>query len=300
MNNQSNSRVFGAFLIGFAIVSGAYMANTLNRSIVSTTENVSNVIDAPLRVAIPVKDSNEDGIEDWREEFVKTAPIITTISDEDYVTPDTLTGQASLAFMQRIISAKSRGDLESSQMDILNDTVSSLTSENEDKIYSIRDIIISEDVLDNAIYNYGNAAASAIIENNVVGLRNELLIVRDILNSTTPKEEDIEELKLRAQVFRNTRDSTLNIPVPKIFVKEHLDLINTYNALHKDISSMISVGNDPLRTLIRLKRYDEDTSGLLLALGNMYTALDSQDIVTFKESDPAVFFVLFSPNFNKP
>ena len=297
MNNYSNSRVFGAFLVGFAIVAGTYMINTFSRPVISATENVSNVIEAPLRSAITVKDSNNDGVEDWREEFVETAPIIAT--DDTYVVPDTLTEQVSLTFIQRVISSQNRGVLGVSQVEIVDDAVNALTSQEGDKIYDIRDIIITESTSDEAIRNYGNAVASAILENNVEGLRNELLIVQDIVNNPTPKEEDVAELKLRADVFKNTRDTTLNIAVPKIFVKEHLDLINVYNALYNDITSFVDINKDPLKSLLRLKRHDEDVTGMLLALENMYTALNSYSSL-FSEDDPAVFFVVFSPNFNKP
>jgi hypothetical protein len=301
MNSQSNSRILGAFLIGFAIVASAYMANSFKSPVVSNTpENISaNVLDAPLRVAIPVKDSNDDGVEDWREEFVKTVPVITLANiDENYTPSDNLTDQASLKLIERVVSAKARGTLEETQDIIVSETVETLSSQTDDKIYSVRDIIILEDTSDTAIYTYGNAAATAILSNNVSDLRNELLIVRDMLNGTEVKEEDIEELRLRAQVFKNTRDATLNVPVPKSLTKEHLDLINVYNALYQDISSMVEITEDPLKALIRLKRYDEDTSGMLLALGNIYHALESGS-VAFKEGDPAVFFVVFSPNYNK-
>ncbi len=79
-------------------------------------------------------------------------------------------------------------------------------------------------------------------------------------------------------------------------VKEHLDLINTFHAIHKDIEAMSAAIDDPAFALLRLKRYEDDASGLGYAMQNMFFALDDYAHL-FKVTDPATLFVIFSPDF---
>jgi hypothetical protein len=80
-------------------------------------------------------------------------------------------------------------------------------------------------------------------------------------------------------------------------VKQHLDLINTFNALHESIKAMALATEDPALALIRLKRYQDDALGLKLALENMYMTLEPYASLV-KPEDPALLFAIFSPDFN--
>jgi hypothetical protein len=93
------------------------------------------------------------------------------------------------------------------------------------------------------------------------------------------------------------RDTALEIPAPAFAVKQHLDLINTYHALHQSISSMALSGEDPALALIRIKRYQDDALGLSIALENMYDTLTPYASLLGPD-DPALLFVLFSSEFN--
>ncbi len=296
MNGSSRSRIIGAFLVGFAIVAVSYAVNFFGQPTIAS-DQPAIVSEAPLRSTIEVTDSNQDGVEDWQEEFVDIAPVILNNStDDDYELPETTTGQAALALIQRAVLAKTHGTFGDSQEEMVKKTADSIKAQSGDKIYSIKDIIISKDTADQDIRNYGNALANAILDNDVQGLRDKLLILKNVLESPTPSQEDLDELKVIADIYLNTRNATLNIPVPKTFVKEHLDLINVYNAYHQDIVAMYKVHEDPLLTLVRLKRYEDDATGLRLALQNMYFALKKHERV-FEEGDSAAFFNVFDPNF---
>jgi hypothetical protein len=93
------------------------------------------------------------------------------------------------------------------------------------------------------------------------------------------------------------RDATLAIPVPAFAAKQHLDLINTYHALYESISAMAISFEDPALTLIRMKRYQDDATGLDFALQNMYQSFEPYASLLGPD-DPALLFVIFSPDFN--
>lgn len=296
MQGQINPRVIGATIVGFALVGGAFVvSNFRTPTYEAQTATVQSTTPA-TRVSIEVTDNDQNGIEDWRDEFITSEPVVldSTPASSTYEAPDTLTGEMGVNFMQNIIYARGYGEFGQSDEEVINDTVDILARETSHQLYDTPDIEIIEEWDDEDIVNYANTAASILFDNSVPNLESELEILRDIMQ--TQDESRMAELRSLAEVYKNYRDQTLLLPVPAFLVKEHLDLINTYNALYKDIDAMTLAMEDPAFTLLRLKRYEDDAVGLAYALQNMYLALEPHANL-FVVSDPAALFVVFGPNY---
>jgi len=291
MSVEPNQKVMGAFVIGFALVAGAWTIANFGSPRLEQPATVA--VSTTPRVAIDVTDNDENGIEDWRDQFVTTEPVILNEATSTYTPPPTLTGQLGVNFMESIIRARTYGPFAKSQDQVINDTVDVLSQKTAHELYGTKDITIIDKWTEADIRNYGNAMAEAMTRNNVKDLEGELKILDDILNRGNTQR--MGELKILAGVYERTRDDSLNVPVPALFVKQHLDLINTYHAIHKDIDAMTLSIDDPAFALLRLKRYEEDALGLKLALQNMYQGLEPYAGL-FTDTDPAVLFVIFSPN----
>jgi len=108
-------------------------------------------------------------------------------------------------------------------------------------------------------------------------------------------EDEIKRLVPHASMYKALRDEALATPVPQSLIKQHLDLINTYHALYKNISDMQMAFDDPMVSLMRIKRYQDDATGLGFALTNLFNALVPHASL-FTQSDPAVVLVAFAPN----
>jgi hypothetical protein len=296
MASQPNSKLVGAFVIGFALILGAYtLVNFGNQTPMTPAAVVAS--DGIPRVAIEVTDTDNNGIEDWRDEFVATRPIILDEVDSDYNLPTTLTGQTSLAFFEDVLRAKNYGPFGQTPEEVVESTVDVLAQRAVDELYETKDIRVIENWTSADIKNYANAMAGAIIRNDSPDSENEVAILQDIVRRG--QIEKIPELQAIASVYKSIRDESLTIPVPQLFVKQHLDLINTYNALHVDIEAMTLSLDDPALALVRIKRYEDDALGLLLSLQNMYRALEPHSSL-FGVNDAAVFFANFNPNIQTP
>lgn len=295
MNMYQNPKVVGAFLVGFAMVLGSYvLANFGQSNNVGTASLNVAAANAPSRLFVPVADTDNDGIEDWRDQLV-TAPAanITEIKKEDYTPPTTLTGQLGISLMEGLIVSKGGAPVSKTEEQVVSDTVTKLgKTATSDYIYGIRDAIISQDISAPAIRTYGNTMANILLTESVPGLQNEIILLRDFLaNPTVNKPDDLITL---AGVYKNYRDKTLATPVPKIFVKEHLDLVNVYNAMYLNIDAMTKAVSDPMMPFVRIKRYEDDVKGLSLAYANLYDALVPYARV-FEMNDPAILFANFYP-----
>jgi hypothetical protein len=93
--------------------------------------------------------------------------------------------------------------------------------------------------------------------------------------------------------YKNMRDQTLATPVPQGFEKQHLDLINVYQAIFAGVSDMKLGFSDPVVALLRIKRYPDDARGLGNALTNLYRVLQPY-LGTLQADEPAQIFSTFA------
>lgn len=296
-----DSKIVGAFLVGLAVVAVSYNVSSAEKNAPASDEGSDFVVvaDAPERTAIPVKDSDDDGVEDWQDQFVTAEPIIIDKNQGEYTPPDTVTGQMAINLMQNFLSSKING-FGTSKEKLVSDTVDNLKKEAEYKMYELRDIKISNTYSDEDVRDYGNAMANAVLDNATTEkTRSDIKILNDIVTKNEVTEKDVEDIKIIAKVYKDTLDSSLAITAPSEFSKEHLDLINVYNALYYDIEGMTKIINDPVVALVRIKRYRDDMDGLVIAYQNMYTALDKTHY-QFSANDSAMLFANFAPNLKQP
>lgn len=294
MQNESSRKILGAFVVGVALVAGAYTFSNFQKPDAVTQQSAVTVVDeAAPRMAIGVVDSDNNGIEDWRDTFLTSEAI--TIDDAptiEYVPPNTLTGRLGINFFENIIRAKAYEGIGRTNDEVIEDTVAMLEQETSATLYDTPDILILEQWTDADIKNYGNAMGGSLVNNNIENLDDEITILDDILSRKQTGR--VGELETIASYYQVVRDEALATPVPAIFVKQHLDLINTYHALYNDIDAMTLATTDPAVSLLRIRRYQDDVLGFQYALENMYLTL-SEHSNLFSTTDSALVFNSFSP-----
>ena len=291
-----NKKVTGAFLIGFALIAGSYVVSNFGKNAEPITANIYTAT-TPLapRIFIPIVDSDQNGVEDWREDFVSETPLIIdeSTSTVPYEMPTSLTDQVGIQLFQSILEAKAMGKVGPSQTEIIQKAADQLRKTVKDVIYGPNNVTTIP-ISPTAVRTYGNTMAQIILNNNQPDSENELTILDRAVKSEDP--EELKKLIPLALMYKNLRDQSIVTPVPEPFLKQHLDLINTYQALYKNLSDMQLVFSDPVVALMRVKRYQDDAIGLSLALQNIYNVVLPYASV-FEPNDPAVLFVVFDPNY---
>lgn len=289
MEKESKRKILGSFIVGFALVAGAYTVANLRAPQLSQPAALSQP-EAPVRAAISVSDNDSNGIEDWRDSFVTTEPIIIKSNDTDYEVPSTLTGKLGINFLETIVANKTT--VKKSNEEIVAGTARQLEQETAVPGFDVVDVIILNSYTDTDIKNYFNTLAGIINRNSPENSDFELNILYDIINRG--KAERLPELKLISSSYKVIIEETLEVPVPAIFTKEHLDLLNTYQAIQADIEAMTSVLDDPVLSLLRVRRYEDDALGLNYALQNIFTAMQKYPSL-FNQNDSALLFSNFNP-----
>jgi len=295
MGNQLNPKIIGATFAGLVLVGGAYLATSFGGPDVQLqTASSQNAVTAIERVPIEVFDQDNNGLEDWRDTFVNNEPIILERTAADFTLPDTITSRASIQLLEGLVNSKIYAPVAPGKEKIVADTVNMVTNDIEVKIYRTSELSIMSDWDIQDVVNYGNTVAATIYRHNLPEAIDEVDLLDDILRSESP--ERMVELKAIAEMYKAYAEDTILIPVPDILAKEHLDLINSYQAIYEDIYGMTTSFSDPVRALAHSKRYLNSTQGLRLSLENMMYGLEpyARD---FDVNDPALLFVLFSPDY---
>jgi hypothetical protein len=293
-----NQKIIGAFVVGFAMVAGAYTLSNFNAPRVDLQKEPMYGLaaaSAPDRTYISVTDTDNNGIEDWREEFVNDTPLI--IDSEvagpvQYTPPTSITDTLGIQLFQNFLQAKGRGNVGPTTDQVVTDAAELLrTTAVQDYIYKADQIlVVARD--DNSIRTYANTLGQILINNNVSGAEDELVIIDRALR--TENIDELNKLDPLISMYKNMRDQTLATPVPAGFEKQHLDLINVYQAVYATLDGMKLVFADPVVALLRVQRYQDDATGLAIALQNMYRSLQPYDSL-FSDTDPGLVFIAFSP-----
>jgi hypothetical protein len=295
---RANRKVVGATFVGSALVLGALVLNNLERNLTPITPAVAPVqaitTTIPDRAFIPVVDTNDDGVEDWREEFVVQAPIDLPAASSSvaFEMPTTVTGQVGIQVFESLLRNKADVQFAQSNEVIVGRTTDKISGLASDILYTTADIeIISTDPVN--IRRYANMMGQSLITNNVPKSNGELQIVYSALQ--TNDVAMLAELEPLANMYLQLRDDALATPVPERFATDHLNLINAYNAMYQNISNFKLIFEDPLVALLRIKRYQDDATALALILNAMYrNAAPFQSL--FTTDDPATVFIAFSTN----
>jgi len=285
--SNAQKRIAGALLAGAALIAGALLLRSYQNTNTTVEQNAAVVVTAPQRTAIKTLDENGDGVPDWQESLLVTQAL-SLASTTDYTAPETLTGQFALDFFENIVRAENYGAFGDSPDELVIAASNRLAQSVIDKLYTIEDITVSENTSLDAITSYGETIAEITTRYPGASLESEVLILERALRDQN--SEELDALDGKITVYQNIIQDTLALPVPNSYTTEHLNLINSYQAILNDIVAMRNAFTDPMLTLLRMKRYQDDANGLSFSFSNIFTKLQTEG-ATWNNDSPVYLFI---------
>lgn len=275
-----NPRIVVASVLGILLVGGSYLLSKM------TAEEADTSI-ASLRPAsetrefIPVTDEDQDGLPDWQNALVTGEIII----DEE---PEagTMTKTASLAVELATLTSGGNVNIPSITTQLGGD----LSRSALDKEYTEADIRIGKDDSAFSLRAYGNAVAAIALENAPPrGTEDELTVLnRALLRDDVTLLAGLEPTILS---YEQMVADMLLLEVPPSLTREHLALLNVYQALLNDIKAFKATFDDALPAMLRFRRYQADVEALLVAINMLYLKLDAAGI-KWTSADTASKFII--------
>lgn len=276
-----------AFGVGVILIGGSFYVSASGETVPGDVTAITP--SAPERQYIKPSDSDGDGISDWAEELLRDRESLSRDLDpaQEYVLPSTLTGRFSIKFFQDYLTQKGLGSSGEDKDELAKKAIEILEREAKDRIYTLDDITLSLDDSPEARKAYGNRIAAITADYDVPSKLDEIEILNRALQSENPKR--LEELDPIIQSYKNYFEETKKTPVPPGLARQHVDLLNVYNALLNDITAMRYMFEDPLLGTIRFKRYNDDVAGLVYVYYNIDRTLKRTG-VSYSEDEPGAMF----------
>jgi len=289
MRNVFNRpRILVACLMGVSLVSMAILFSPENIVSDLPDHRLEAVVgDAPERNFIKVTDENNDGIPDWKETLVKAEELPTLSKTQNTDVADkeseTLTGKFALDFTEDVMLSNIYGTLDKNKPLLIENASQQLAAEITPELYTYTDLTVTSNDSLEALKTYGNRIASISFEHSVPeGTRDALEIIEEV--GLTNNREMLGELKPIISAYSGLMESTLKTAVPKTVLDEHLALVNAYLFMYEDVEAMNYFFADPLKSLMHLYRYPDDSSAVGAAIINLYLKLDELG-VRFDQND---------------
>lgn len=275
--------------VGMFLIAGAFYVSAGDEPVPG---EVTVAQATPTRQYIEPTDSDGNGISDWAEELIDDRELfLESLADtaaEEYVHPETLTGRFSIKFFQDYLLSKGYGGaFEDNKDTLITDALSILEREARDMQYGLTDITTIDDNSEAALRRYANTMASITMNAPVELTDTEALIVQQALSRKNPSR--LADLDPIITTYEFYRDSSLEVAVPSSLAAQHVDIINVYHAISRDIIAMRNMFEDPLLGLIRLNRYQENTNALIFVYYNLNLALNRAGVI-FNETEPGILF----------
>ena len=273
--SAAQKHIAASILFAAALISAALFLRDTRESAPETSGAVAVVRSAAERNVIPVEDQDRDGVPDWQEALQVTTPLeLTGETDDTYTPPETITDQFALEFFQDIVRAENYAMFGDTPQELVASAANSLAVDTADTLLTEEDVLVNPDASVRAQAAYAEQVARIMQTYSEESAENEAEVLTRALRSQD--EADLVSLDEKIDAYTNFLEETKALPVPENLVREHVNLLNAYQAALSNVTAMRNAFVDPMFTLMRMKRYEDDAAGLLLAISNLYTLVVSR------------------------
>lgn len=157
-------------------------------------------------------------------------------------------------------------------------------------LYLKSDIKIDLQETPESIKEYGNNLALTIKKYFDSIPETELTVLKNSLESKNKAE--LKKLEQIAMAYRNAAKEMLSLKTPLSFSDSHLNLINHFNNIAKEIDAMQKTFDDPIQALLAIKQYQTDSVAAYQILRNLNDYFLNKKVV-FENNEPAEIFKVY-------
>lgn len=286
-------RIVGAIVTGSVLVTAAFFARTDDAPTAPSVSAVAGSDGAPARTFIKTEDSDGDGRKDWQQslEEARLAELSAfDVGTTSYERSDTLTDQFAEAFFERVVRSSAGAELtEADQSSLVSSSVRTLETQARDELITYADITVAESDELPAKRAYGNAISQIMIE-HWVEIEDPLVLAQEVLSENSTNVP--EDLATWVEMYDTVLAETMATPVPPSLRREHLQLLNAYQAVRNDIDAIGSFNDDPMYTLVRIKRYQDDLDGIAASYRQLVERFEL-DGIRYTDGEPGSLLYYF-------
>lgn len=319
---RSTRTVFisGACVLSLVLVASAY---ALSGPLPFHINKVGAESTHDLLVSYASKDTDGDGLPDWQESLYGTDPnnahsVNPSISDADAVAqglvqpkfatatstpvdssiipgvdagPTTLTDQFARQLFGQYL--QKRGVTQPTPQEIatfVQQSVAELNnSRSKQDAFNQGQVRVSGTGPD-ALLVYAGNGEQVLNKTKIDVSKTALEFYSDVVNKNDVVA--LKKLKTYGTGYAEIARGLMNMSVPKEMAASHLALANSLMHMSASIFDMVEINNDPLRAMLGLAQYQDDSVALGRALSDMHSVFTSEHVIPSLGTTGTVFYAM--------
>ena len=275
-----SKKVLSIFILVVALVAAIIIAFGRDKS--SESINFVNNLVAGDKVTIPENPN-------WQAELGNVAANIDPAQIEDDIPiGETATDIVSRSLISNYLALRQSGNLDQESAQKLIDQTVDYVGKTNLQIEKITQLNVISDNGNQSITDYGENLGNILKRNKPTEVKNELEIITQAIESRDSIK--INELDNIITVYEKITTELIKMPVPKTFVKAHLDMTNGMKGLAIILTEIKTTFNDPIRSLSSLQLYRERVIMFAQAIKATNTFI-SQNKVIYKQGSGGYYLL---------
>ncbi len=240
-----SKKVLSIFLVCVALVISIIIA--FGRDKASTAINYASNLVAGDKISIPENPN-------WQNELGEAGIADASLSQADSALENkTLTGTVAVSLISNYLALKQSGNLDQETAQSLVDQTANYIEASASQTITVSNLnVIPDNGLQTRI-DYGDRLGMILKSNKPKEIKNEFTIWQEA--TTGNNSQKLEELQSVINIYKNMANEIKVMPVPQIFAKAHIDMVNGATGLATGLEEMKNVFEDPVRGLQGLQLY---------------------------------------------
>jgi len=231
-------------------------------------------------------DTDGDGTNDNDEILQNRNPLIVGPDDkqEDNISVRnnilsknlTTTERVSQDLIGGYLTLKTKGEFDQQdQEEFLNSVIGDNQDNTNIEKYYLNNIQITEDNSFDSFQKYSDGLLNILKQNS--NNEDDLIILKRALD--TNNERELDKLDLSIQSYKNIQVELLKLKIPSEIKQNHLDILNLFFNIQKNVEDMKNVFNDPINVLIKLSSYKENSEKIIEEFDILWSYLKNKGVM---------------------
>ena len=277
-----SKKVLSVFVLTGALVAATIIAFGKDKA--GAAINFASNLVAGEKVSVPENPN-------WQNELSDVAPLSDQTQSSDTASQNSgeenTTDTVSTALVSNYLALKQNGTLDQESAQKLIDQAASYVENSSFKKITAAELNIIPDNGKQTIADYGENLGNILRNNRPKEVKNEMQIVGAAVSSEDSSK--INELDGIIVIYEKIANELTKMPVPRTFVKAHLDMVNGTKGAASALREIKIVFSDPIKSLQGMQLYQ--SSATIFAQALKATAIFLNQNVAYKQGSGGYYLI---------
>ena len=278
-----SKKVLSVFVLTGALVAATIIAFGKDKA--GAAINYASNLVAGEKVSVPENPN-------WQNELSDVAPLSDQTQSSDTASQNSgeenTTDTVSTALVSNYLALKQNGTLDQESAQKLIDQAASYVENSSFKKITAAELNIIPDNGKQTIADYGENLGNILRNNRPKEVKNEMQIVGAAVSSEDSSK--INELDGIIVIYEKIANELTKMPVPRTFVKAHLDMVNGTKGAASALREIKIVFSDPIKSLQGMQLYQSSATIFAQALKATGIFLN-QNKVAYKQGSGGYYLI---------